>query len=86
MKHFLIRTFLFTLLTFFGLSGPLWVFVIIGAVYLVAYTGVEMVLLAAAIDAYFGYQYDTWYMYTISVAIAVLVMQWMKPRLSLYNQ
>lgn len=86
MKNNIFRTLFFLLLIYAGLSGPLWLFVAGASVYILLYLGLEIIILAAAIDIYFGYASDEWFIYTISISAVLFITQWIKPRLSVYNQ
>ena len=86
MKNNILRILFFMALVLSGFSGPLWFFVVGVVLYIFLYRGLEVILLAAAIDAYFGYATNGWFVYTITVALGVFVAQWAKPHLSVYNQ
>lgn len=86
MKNNIVRVILFLVLVFVGFSGPVWLFIIGVAGYIFMYLGYEIIILAAAIDAYFGYASDGWFVYTILVSVGLFCMQWLKPHLSVYNQ
>jgi len=62
-------------------------FFIVGAAgYILVYRGLEIVILAATIDAYFGYASDTLFIYTLATAVGLLLVQWLHPSLWVYNQ
>ena len=86
MKKAILRILLLISLMLLGFGGPAWLFVVGVLLYVCTYVGVEVIFLAASIDAYFGYQQETLYVYTIATALLVFVVQWAKPRLSVYNQ
>jgi len=86
MKNNLARVLIFSVLIITGFSGPVWIFGIGLFGYIFLYSGLEVLILAAAIDAYFGYASDSWFMYTILTATGLLIVQWLKPYLSVYNQ
>jgi len=86
MKKTILRISLLISLILLGFGGPTWLFAVGVFLYVIAYVGVEVIFLAAAVDAYFGYQQETLYVYTIATAILVFLVQWVKPRLSVYNQ
>ena len=69
-----------------GFSGPVWFFIIGAIGYVFLYAGLEILILSAAIDAYFGYASGEWFIYTIATALGLLLAQWLKPYLSVYNQ
>jgi hypothetical protein len=69
-----------------GFTGPLWVFAVSAAVYIFVYTGFEIIIIAAAIDAYFGYASGGWFIYTLCTTVGLLLTQWGKPYLTMYNQ
>jgi len=86
MEQTSIRIFLFFLILLSGFSGPLWVFVGLVIAYIFLYFGIELIVVAAAIDGYFGYTDGGLFIYTLSVAGALFLAQCLKPYLSVYNQ
>jgi hypothetical protein len=86
MKNSILRIGIFCLLSVCAVAGPVWIFIVGAVGYILVYRGLEIVVLAAAIDAYFGYASDTWYMYTLFTAVGLLLAQWLQPYLSVYNQ
>jgi len=86
MKNNIYRILLFLILIFIGLSGPVWLFILGAALYIIVYTGVEIIFLALAIDAYFGYASGGYYIYTIITAAGLYIVQWAKPHIWVYNQ
>lgn len=82
----MIRIFLFCILIILGFSGPVWLFIPMVLVYIFIYTSAEVVCLAACIDAYYGYGSSLPYLYTLSTAAVLLVMQILRPHISVYNQ
>ena len=86
MKHHLLHFCLFLLVASAGLSGPTWLFICSAVVYLGIYTSLELIFLGVVIDAYYGYGGVTYFAYTLSAAVGVIVMQWVRPRLWIYNQ
>jgi hypothetical protein len=86
MQNNLLRILFFFILVLLGFSGPIWFFAIGAIAYIFLFLGLEMLILSAAIDAYFGYGSDEWFIYTIVTAAALLFVQWLKPQLSVYNQ
>lgn len=77
---------MFILLIIIGFAGPSWLYILGAVFYIFFYLGLEILIVSAAIDAYFGYASGEWFMYTIATAIGLLIMQWVKPHLSVYNQ
>lgn len=82
----MIRALSFLPLCFFGLAGPLWVFLPAAALYGLYFSGLELIILGAAIDVFFGGvpHHIPWY---TCLAIGWLIcVEFVKPYLVLYNQ
>jgi len=86
MKKNLLRILFFITLICTGFTGPLWLFAAGTVIYIFMYLGIEVIILAVAIDAYFGFGSDGWFMYTICTSVVLFLLQWAKPHLSVYNQ
>lgn len=86
MKTNILRILLFATVFFLGFSGPVVVFILVAVAYTLLYAGVELIVLAAAIDAYYGYERGDIYLYTLCATVLVFFVQWLKPRLWVYNQ
>jgi hypothetical protein len=69
-----------------GATGPWWFFAAATLLHLLRYQGFEPLIVAVLIDAYFGYGSGYWPVYTISVLVALIVVRFWKPYLSLYNR
>ncbi len=82
----MIRIILFCVLTVLGLAGPVWLFVPALLVYMFLYTSVEVVLLAAFIDAYYGYGSSLPYLYTLSTGGVLLLIHILRPHFLVYNR
>lgn len=82
----ILRSILFSVLIFMAVAAPTWVLALCAFAYALRYTAYELLVLAAAIDAYYGLgEYAVpYYLFT---AIAVLFfLEWIKPRISVYNE
>jgi hypothetical protein len=86
MKNNIIRIILFLILLVTGFAGPLWVFAMSVVLYSFLYFGVEIIIIAAFIDAYFGYHSGGWFAYTLGVTAVLLIAQVLKPHLAVYNR
>ncbi len=86
MKNSILRIGIFCLLIVCAFTGPVWFFIVGAAGYILVYRGLEIVILAATIDAYFGYASDTLFIYTLATAVGLLLVQWLHPSLWVYNQ
>lgn len=86
MKNNIVRFFSFLILIFVGLGGPFWLFILGAIGYIFFYTGIEIIILGAAIDAYFGFGSGGLFLYTFGTTIGLITVQWAKPHLSVYNQ
>ena len=65
--------------------APTALFIVCALAYALRYTAYELIVIAAAIDAYYGMGTSVPY-YTICTILGVLIIEWMKPRISLYNE
>lgn len=86
MKNKLTRVIFFGILIFFGMTGPVVLFVLLASIYTFLYLGVELIVLAAAIDAYFGYGSDTAYVYTLFTAGGIFTLQILRTYLKIYDK
>ncbi|MCA9361607.1 hypothetical protein KC845_03560 [Candidatus Kaiserbacteria bacterium] len=66
------------------LSGWLVPYVIANIVFALRYTGYELIVIAGLIDAYFA-PHDLPY-YLFFVVLLVVFVEWLKPKLTLYNK
>lgn len=73
-------------MAFLGVTGPVLLFAAAAVAYALIYTGIELIILAAIIDAYFGYGGGSFYIYTLSTGIAMLIIQVLKPHLWMYQR
>ena len=66
---------------------PVWLYVSAAVLYALFYTGYELIILGACIDSYYGFSGVTFLpYYTICTAIGLLLIEWVKPHISVYNQ
>lgn len=63
---------------------PTWFFFIAAFVYALRYTAYELIFITAAIDAFYGGGSFIPY-YTIVATLGLIMLEWVKPRLSVYN-
>ncbi len=77
------RFFLATLLIYFGIVGPLSVFIILGVLYSLIYRGYELLFVGAVIDGYYGL--SLWPIYTTVILFVVCGLELLKPYLLFYN-
>ncbi|GEM_PF-3076601 len=86
MKNNALQFSLFVLVAVLGLTGPVVVFVVSAVIYAFLYAGIELIVLAAIIDAYFGYGGSGMYVYTLVTGVGLLCIQALKPYLLMYQQ
>lgn len=82
-----VRRILFFLALVAAAVGTMPAVTLIGAlIYTVIYTGPEVIVLGLLMDAYFGWGSGTWYHFTLILAAMVLVVEILRPHLSVYNR
>lgn len=86
MKNNIFRIILFIVTMVCGFTGPLWLFACGVIAYSFLYFGIELIFIAVAVDAYFGYAENSYYLYTLGTTAVLFLAQYLKPRLSLYNR
>jgi hypothetical protein len=82
----IVRILLFCVLVFATVVAPTPVFIAIALLYAFRYTAYELLLLAVCIDAYYGVGQILIPYYTITTCVALILIEWMKPRIWLYNE
>jgi len=83
----ILRIFLFFVLLGLCAYAPLWVYVVGMFCYAVRYTAYELVVLAVFLDAFYGMNGGFLIpVYTLGVIIGLLVVESVKPHISVYNQ
>ncbi len=81
----ILRLFLCIGLVLIAVAAPTIVFALCACAYALRYTAYELVCIAAAIDAYYGAGTIIPY-YTLCACAGLLIIEWIKPRISLYNE
>lgn len=83
----MLRLVFFFVLILIGTVAPAAVFAASALLYALCYTAYELLPLAVFMDAYFaiGHPYVIPY-YTIGILILLICVEWIKPRISVYNQ
>lgn len=66
-----------------ALVGPAWLFFIAAGLFSVRYCGYEAIIIAALIDAYFGMGGIPFYL--LVTTTGVIVLEWLKPKVTLYT-
>lgn len=83
------RILFFILIMLLAATGPVWVLVGCGLFYIFYYRSIEILFIAFAIDAFYGYQYEMTALpatYTITTAIALMLAVFSERVLMVYNQ
>lgn len=80
------RLFFFILVCIIAVIAPTGFFAVCAFAYALRYTAYELIIVAATIDAYYGLGYTMIPYYTIITCIGLLIIEWIKPRISVYNQ
>lgn len=81
----LLRFAWFLLIAFTALAGPFWIAVVFGLCYALWYQGVELLLIALLVDAYFGYGSVSVPYVTLATAGTLFVVLLLRPHLTLYT-
>ena len=66
-------------------TGPVWLIVLLAGSYIVLYRGIELLVIAFLIDAYFGIGMSFPYVYTVAAGIGLFLMQCAAANISVYN-
>ncbi len=82
----ILRILFFSFLVFATVVAPTPVFIGGALLYAFRYTAYELLLLAVCIDAYYGVGVFFVPYYTIITCAGLIFIEWMKPRISLYNE
>jgi len=82
----IIRLILFAGLCIVALIAPTGILAVCALAYALRYTAYELLLIAAAIDAYYGLGFTIVPYYTIVSCVCLIFIEWIKPRISVYNQ
>ena len=69
-----------------GVFSPLGLFVLASTIYAVSFSSLELIIIAGIIDAYYGYTIAYLPISTFSVLVVVVIVEWVRPSISLYNQ
>jgi len=85
MQEIFLRVISFLVLLILGFSGPWFLFVGGILLYCVAFSGIEVIVLAASVDAYFGFNTQSFYYYTIYTALLLITVQYARPFLKIYD-
>ena len=81
----ILRLFLFAALALLSVFAPVWLLAACTVVYALRFTAYELMVLAACIDAYYGgMPFFPYYM--IATTLLLLVVEFIKPRLIVYNE
>lgn len=67
-------------------TGPLWVFLPIVILYTFYYDGIEIILIAVLVDAYFGYGHTSVPWYTVAALGLLILVRFLRPYVSMYNR
>lgn len=81
----IIRLLLFIAVLLCAVVAPTWLLAALAVVYAFRYTAYELIFVAAAIDAFYGTGTHIVPYYTISFVLLLICIEWIKPRISLYN-
>lgn len=69
-----------------GMFSSLMLFLIAAFIYAISFASLELIIIAGAIDAYYGLTTDQWPLSTLSVLVVVILVEWIRPHISLYNE
>lgn len=81
----IIRVLIFIVVICGAVIFPTWLFALCAFLYALRYTAYELLFLSCAIDAFYGAGGIVFPYYTIFTALTLVIVEWLKPRFSLYN-
>ena len=81
----MLRISLFTCMAVLTVFAPVWLLAVCAFLYALRFTAYELLVLAACIDAYYGGFVAIPY-YTLVAALTLLIVEYIKPRLIVYNE
>ena len=68
-------------------TGPLPIAVVCALAYAFRYTAYELLALAFVLDGFYGVQFAfSIPFYTLGALVALVIVEWLKPLISVYNQ
>lgn len=83
----MIRILLFVIVIVTAVIAPTIIFAVCALFYALKYTAYELIIVAASIDAYYStMEYPLIPYYTLIVCFSLILIEWIKPRISVYNQ
>ncbi len=80
------RIILLAIILFSGFTGPIWLFAVAVTIYAFIYFGVEIIIVGAIIDGFFGVSTGHMPFYLLGTSFLLLFAQILKPYISLYNR
>ena len=80
----IVRLLLFVCIGIIAIVAPTPLLALCALAYALRYTAYELIVIAVCIDAYYSVGTFIPY-YTIAVCAALILIEWVKPRVSLYN-
>jgi len=80
------RVLFFLLLSVAACTGPVWLFVSGLLAYGVFFSGIEIIFLAALVDALFMNSTAVIPVYTLLAIVWLIIVEFVKPHIVLYNQ
>jgi hypothetical protein len=81
----IVRLLIFVAIMCGAVIFPTWLLALCAFFYALRYTAYELLILACAIDAFYGAGAIAIPYYTIFTALTLVIVEWLKPRFSLYN-
>ena len=81
----MIRAFSFLILVYITVVAPVWVVIPCLFLYALRFGGYELIFLCFCIDALYTTTHTVIPYYTITSTMVLFVLEWLRPRLSLYN-
>lgn len=82
----IVRILLFILVCVIAIIAPTALLAVCSLAYALRYTAYELIVLAAAIDAYYGLGFTIVPFYTLIACVSLISIEWIKPRISVYNE
>lgn len=82
----ILRIVFFIILLILVIVAPVALLAVCAFLYALRYTAYELIVVAGAIDAYYGLGLSGVPYYTLITIGALIVIEWQKPRFSVYNE
>ncbi|OIP78411.1 MAG: hypothetical protein AUK16_00315 [Parcubacteria group bacterium CG2_30_44_11] len=80
------RLFFYIVVLLTAATGPVWIFAPTALVYILRYTGAEILFITFLVDAYFGYGHTLVPWYSVSTFCLLITVRLLRPYISVYTR